>query len=147
MELGGEGVRKFDLIRWNLLAAAIADTKTNLAKIAALTALADPGYMAGYPSYCKSTSLPIAMYYVTNTVSDDNNLNGLWANSLYKTAPTATPVGTTKVVWLSTAIATAGTSSPLGRFATGFTTGKSELLPIPQPAKDANINLTQNPGY
>ncbi|MCB0708048.1 MAG: hypothetical protein KDC15_01430, partial [Chitinophagaceae bacterium] len=79
--------------------------------------------------------------------SDDNNINGLWYNSLYKTAPTSTPSGTKKVVWLSSAIAASGTSSPLGRYATGFTTGKSELMPIPQPARDANFNLSQNPNY
>jgi hypothetical protein len=38
-------------------------------------------------------------------------------------------------------------TTALSRFATGFVTGKSELLPIPQPARDANRNLTQNPGY
>lgn len=147
LELGGEGVRKYDLIRWNLLAAALGDTKANLAKMSTLTAMSDPSYMAGFPSYSKSATLPIAMYYITNTISDDNNINGLWKNSLYKTAPTSTPTGTTKVTWLSTAIAAAGTTSPLGRFATGFTTGKSELLPIPQPARDANFNLSQNPNY
>jgi len=67
---------------------------------------------------------------------------------LYKTAPTTTPTGTTKVNWATAAnITAAGTTSPLGRFATGFTTGKSELLPIPQPARDANFNLAQNPNY
>ena len=147
LELGGEGVRKFDLIRWNLLATAITETKANLLKMSTLTPMVDPTYMAGFPSYCKSATLPIAMYYITNTTSDDNNINGLWKNSLYKTAPTTTPAGTTKVTWLSVAIAAAGTSSPLGRYATGFTTGKSELLPLPQPARDANFNLTQNPGY
>jgi len=147
LELGGEGVRKYDLIRWNLLATAIAESKINLQKMSTLTAMTNPSYMAAYPSYCLSTTLPISMYYFTTSTSDNNNIGGLWANSLYKTASTTTPTGTTKVVWLSTAIATAGTSSPLGRYATGFVTGKGELLPIPQPARDANINLTQNPGY
>jgi len=147
LELGGEGVRKFDLVRWNLLATAIADSKSNMTKMSTLAAMSDPSYMAGLPSYCKSANLPIAMYYTTTTVSDDNNINGIWKNSLYKTAPTTTPAGTTKVVWLSSAIAAAGTSSPLGRYATGFVSGKSELCPIPQPARDANFHLTQNPGY
>jgi hypothetical protein len=147
LELGGEGVRKFDLIRWNLLATAISESKANMTKMSTLAAMSDPTYMAGLPSYSKSTTLPIQMYYTTTTVSDDNNIGGIWVNSFYKTAPTATPAGTTRVVWLSNAIAAAGTSSPLGRFATGFTTGKGELMPIPQPARDANINLTQNPGY
>ncbi len=147
LELGGEGIRKYDLLRWNLLAAAIAHSKANLAKMGVLAAMTDPTYMAGLPSYCKTTTLPIAMYYNTGTTSDDNNIGGLWRNSLYKTAPTTTPSGTTKVTWLSTAITASGTTSPLGRFATGFTTGKSELLPLPQPALDANFKLVQNPGY
>ena len=147
LELGGEGVRKYDLIRWNLLATAIAESKINMQKMSTLTTMVNPSYMAGYPSYCLSTTLPIAMYYFSSTSSDNNNIGGLWANSLYKTAPTATPTGTTKVTWLSSGIATSGTSSPLGRYATGFVTGKGELLPIPQPARDANVNLTQNPNY
>ncbi|MES2374147.1 MAG: RagB/SusD family nutrient uptake outer membrane protein [Bacteroidota bacterium] len=147
LELGGEGVRKFDLIRWNLLGTAISESRANMTKMSTLTAMTDPSYMAGFPSYSKSTTLPIAMYYVTTTVSDDNNIDGIWKNSFYKTAPTATPAGTTKVTWLSSAIAAAGTSSPVGRYATGYTVGKSELLPIPQPSRDANINLTQNFGY
>jgi hypothetical protein len=131
LELGGEGVRKYDLIRWNLLATKIADTKATLLAMSTLTAPYD--------------KLPIAMYYKTTGTSDDNTFgsNSLWVNSFYKTAPTATPAGTTKVVWMSAAINT----TALSRFATGFVTGKSELLPIPQPARDANRNLVQNPGY
>lgn len=140
LELGGEGVRKYDLLRWNLLSTAIAETKTNLNKMSAVTAMLPWTYMASQPSYVLTSSLPIAMYYKNNNTADDA---GLWANSFYKTAPTSTPAGTTKVVWVTSAIGTTATA----RFATGFTTGKSELLPIPQPARDANFNLTQNPNY
>ncbi|MFI5133481.1 MAG: RagB/SusD family nutrient uptake outer membrane protein [Chitinophagales bacterium] len=147
LEFGGEGIRKFDLIRWNLLATALAETKANLLKMSTSTVMLNPSYMGNFPTYCLTAALPTSMYYITNTNSDDNNMGGLFNNSLYKTAPAATPAGTTKIVWVSSAIATAGTTSPLGRFATNFVTGKSELLPIPQPARDANINLTQNPGY
>jgi hypothetical protein len=131
LELGGEGVRKYDLIRWNLLATKIADTKATLLAMSTLTAPFD--------------KLPIAMYFKTTGTSDDNTYgpNSLWVNSFYTAAPTATPTGTTKVVWMSAAINT----TALSRFATGFVTGKSELMPIPQPARDANRNLTQNPGY
>lgn len=149
LELGGEGVRKYDLIRWNLLGTALAESKANMIKMSLVQSMVNPSYMAGYPSYCLTTSLPVRMFYFSSTASDNNNIGGLFFNSLYKTAPAATPVpaGTTLVVWLSTAIATAGTTSPVGRYATGFVTGKGELLPIPQPARDANVNLTQNPGY
>ena len=148
LELAGEGVRKFDLIRWNLLGTALAETKANLLRMGAVTtALVDPTYMAGYPSYSKVNNLPIAMYYYSSTASDNNNIGGLWFNSFYFPAPVATPAGTTKVNWMTSAIITVGTSSPYGRFATNFVTGKSELMPLPQPAIDANFNLKQNPGY
>lgn len=126
LELGGEGIRKYDLIRWNLLASKLASTKTDLLNMS---------NRAG--AYA---NLPQSMYFKTPSTSDDVTL---WSNSFYKAAPTATPTGTTKVVWISTAINT----TALSRFATGFTIGKSELLPIPQPAIDANFNLKQNPGY
>lgn len=143
LELGGEGIRKYDLIRWNLLGTAINEAKANMLKMSNLQAMVQPTYMAGYPSYCISTTLPIRMYYFSSTASDNNNIGGLFANSLYKTAPTSTPTGTTSVVWLSAAINTTAVS----RYATGFVTGKGELLPIPQPARDANFNLSQNPNY
>lgn len=130
LELGGEGIRKFDLIRWNLLATKIAATKTALL---AMSTLAAP-----------YNTLPVSMYYRTTSTSDDNTYTGgLWANSFYKAAPASAPAGTTRVVWLSAAINT----TALSRYATGFVTGKSELLPLPQPARDANLNLSQNPGY
>jgi len=131
LELGGEGVRKYDLIRWNMLASKVAETKAALLAMSTLSA--------------PYNTLPTSMFYKNKNTSDDNRFGagGLWANSFYKAAPTSTPSGTTKVVWLSAAINT----TALSRYATGFVSGKSELLPIPQPARDANRNLSQNPGY
>lgn len=126
LELGGEGVRKFDLIRWNLLATTITQTK------AALLAMS-----IGAAPY---NTLPAFMYYRNNSAADDATL---WANSFYAPAPGTAPSGTTRVNWIGAAINT----TALARYATGYATGKSELLPIPQPARDANPNLTQNPGY
>jgi hypothetical protein len=143
LELAGEGIRKYDLIRWNLLATAITETKANLLRMSANTPMVNPSYMAGYPAYCISASLPTYMYYINNTTSDVNTFGGLWANSLYSPAQGSTPTGTTRVNWVRTEIN--GTS--LSRYATGFVTGKGELMPIPQPAIDANINFNQNPGY
>ena len=126
LELGGEGIRKYDLIRWNLLASTIEATKTTLLNMS--------NRVGAY------ANLPQSMYYFTTTNGDDKSI---WSNSLYTSAPTATPAGTTRVVWMSSAINT----TAISRFATGFTTGKSELLPIPQPVLDANFNMKQNPGY
>jgi len=143
LELAGEGIRKYDLIRWNLLNAAITETKANLTRMSTNTAMVNPTYMAAYPTYSLTSALPQSMYYINNTTSDNNNIGGLWANSLYKAAPAATPAGTTKVNWVRVEVST----TALARFATGYQTGKGELLPIPQPARDANANLSQNPLY
>jgi hypothetical protein len=126
LELGGEGIRKYDLIRWNLLASTIATTKETLLAMANRT-----GAWA---------NLPQSMFFKTNSAADDQTA---WSNSFYTKEPSSTPSGTTKVVWMGTTINTVS----LVRFATGFTTGKSELLPIPQPVLDANFNMKQNPGY
>ncbi len=126
LELGGEGIRKYDLIRWNLLASTIAATKKTLLDMS--------NRVGAY------ANLPQSMYYFTTATGDDKSI---WSNSFYTPAPSATPSGTTKIVWMSSAINT----TALSRFATGFITGKSELLPIPQPVLDANFNMKQNPGY
>lgn len=153
LELGGEGVRKYDLIRWNLLGVALAESKANMTKMGTVNSsglvapMVNPTYMAGYPSYCLVTGLPLRMYVINNTTSDNLNMGGLYNNSLYKPAAASAPSGTTSVNWMNAAIIAAGTNSPVGRYATGFVTGKGELLPIPQPARDANFNLTQNPNY
>jgi hypothetical protein len=128
-ELGGEGVRKFDLIRWNLLATKIAETKANLLLISTRSA--------------PYNNLPQYMYYNPASTADHNNIGGLWVTSLYKPSPGTAPAGATRVNWARAEVNTTSNA----RLASGFTSGKSELLPFPQPAIDANFNLEQNPGY
>jgi hypothetical protein len=70
-------------------------------------------------------------------------VGGLYINSMYRTAPTSTPAGTTRVNWIGAPINTTSAA----RYATGYTSGKSELLPLPNAALTANKNLRQNPGY
>jgi len=127
LELGSEGIRKYDLIRWNLLESKIAQTKATLAAMAARSG-------APWNTY------PTTMYFDKVTTS------GLvWVGSFY--APTVTPAPPsatyTGVQWLGTGI----TSTILTYYAIGFTPGKSELLPIPQASIDANPRLKQDYGY
>lgn len=140
LELGGEGIRKYDLIRWNLIQTALSESKANLVRLSTNTPLVNPTYMAGYPTYSISNSLPIYMYYNQNSTADDYTL---WRNSFYNPAPGSTPSGTTRVNWINAAINT----TCANRYATGFTAGKTELLPFPNAALGGNPNLVQNPGY
>jgi hypothetical protein len=105
-------------------------------------------YMAGPPAYAAEISnLPIYMYLRNGTTADDASI---WANSYYQPASATTPSGTTGINWINASInwinASINTTSNV-RLATGFTPGKSELLPLPQAAIEANPNLTQNPRY
>jgi len=127
LELGGEGIRKYDLIRWNLLATRLAETKLTLAAMVARTT-------APWNTY------PTTMYYNKLLTS------GLvWAGSFYK--PTLTPAPATAtftgVNWLHSSI----TSTISLYYAVSFTPNKSELLPIAQSVLDGNRNLTQDYGY
>lgn len=127
-ELAGEGLRKWDLIRWNLLAQKLNETKL---------ALADLQNRVGV-----YTDFPTSMYYKTGTTADDGTI---WSNSLYGPAPSTTnpPPNSTRISWIGTSI----TSTILVRYASNFVAGKSELFPIPQASRGANFNLTQNPNY
>lgn len=144
LEFGGEGLRKYDLIRWNLLGAALNDAKANMVKIANRSGTLTYSYMLSPAAYATNTAtFPQKMYYKTTSKADDASV---WANSFYKVAPTATPTGTASVNWATTAITTTIVTSTQ-RYGFGYTVGKSELFPIPQAARDANPKLTQNPGF
>jgi starch-binding outer membrane protein, SusD/RagB family len=153
LEFGGEGIRKYDLIRWNLLGTALAETKANLVNWAAGNAMVAPTYMAAPPAYTLTANLPQSMYFYQNALAFDGQI---WANSFYTVAPTTAPLDNTvtplapivaanKVTWYKN---TNITSTYVSYIGFGFVSGKSELYPLPQASIDANSNLKpQNPGY
>jgi hypothetical protein len=143
LELGGEGMRKYDLIRWNLLGSRITDAKTNLTNLAAKTGTFTGNYISNVWNF---SQLPTTSYY--DSVNSTIAAGVKWGNSFY--APTAASPGGLfkKVTWISSAIATVlSTTSSSGAFAADFKPNHSELLPIPQSAIAADYNLTQDYGY
>ncbi|RYU77235.1 RagB/SusD family nutrient uptake outer membrane protein [Hymenobacter persicinus] len=130
LEFGGEGIRKYDLLRWGQLATQLAATKAELAKM-----------QAGTAPY---NTVPVNQYFRV--------VNGQvqWARSFYRPAPAATPTGTTAVAWRSTVNAAYITNTKPGGtgLAADFEAGKGkELLPIPQSTLDTDPNVKQNFGY
>jgi hypothetical protein len=124
LELAGEGIRKYDLIRWNRLGQNLTAVKAELAKMAARQAPYD--------------NLPETMYYKTGQTTMQ------WGNSFYKpTPPGGTPAGYTALAWVGSGI----TGTIVNILASDFTPNKSELLPLPQASIDANPKLTQDYGY
>ncbi|HMO60992.1 MAG TPA: RagB/SusD family nutrient uptake outer membrane protein [Ferruginibacter sp.] len=127
-EFCGEGLRKYDLLRWNLLKSKIDETRAKLQ----LMELREGPY-EGFPT---------SMYYRTGTTADDGSI---WTTSLYEPAPPTAeaPPASTRISWIGSSI----TTTILARYAIGFNTGKAELLPIPQVTRGSNPNLSQNPNY
>jgi hypothetical protein len=136
-EFAGEGVRKFDLIRWNLLGTKIAEARTKIQAIQTNT---------GYPDtvWVKNNGEELQYYAGTNTAT----------TALPFWRPTNRPnptTGWTAVLWRRhlTNTTNAIDNLPLYQgFASFFTPGKSELFPFSQATLDAyQGKLEQNPGY
>ncbi|KUG07456.1 RagB/SusD family nutrient uptake outer membrane protein [Solirubrum puertoriconensis] len=147
LEFGGEGIRKYDLLRWNLFATKIEEVKVNIEKMA-----------KGEAPY---QNVPLYQYYRTPSASPVQ-----WTRSFYRPSPSnnAAPSGTTRVNWRQAITAEyvantrpAGTTYRLGTTnATSTATGLAaeyvpnrgkELLPIPQATLSADPALKQNFGY
>ncbi|MGC4234463.1 MAG: RagB/SusD family nutrient uptake outer membrane protein [Niabella sp.] len=123
LEFAGEGIRKYDLIRWSILGTKLDQTREELTKM--------KNRQAPY------NNLPTGMRY------KQSSFELIWANSFYSPTPSGSvPAGYTNVGWLSSV-----TDAIISGFAPFFEKNKNELLPIPQSAIDANPKLTQDYGY
>lgn len=122
LEFGGEGIRKYDLIRWNLIDRKIQAVREVLTKMKNKVAPYD--------------QLPQYMYY------KPAEQEVVWGNSLYEASRAIAPEGFVRVNWMA-----ALTDVWITNVAQLFRANHSELFPIPQTAIDANPNLTQDYGY
>lgn len=114
-EFGGEGIRKYDLIRWNLLGKKIVEVREKLTKMR----LRQAPY----------NDLPQHMYYRPSSTEV------IWSHSLYKPSPSSAP-GFTRVNWI-----VALNETWINNVAQMFQPNHSELLPLPQSIVDTNPNL------
>ncbi|MBL7710269.1 MAG: RagB/SusD family nutrient uptake outer membrane protein [Chitinophagaceae bacterium] len=140
LEFGHEGIRKYDLLRWNLLAAKIAEARTKIQQIR--DRVAPYTYVPQY-IYWKNNGEEIQYYAGTNTATT--------AQPFWRPTQIPSPTtGWTRVDWaqhLTTASAIDG--KPLWQgFASFFVPGKSELFPFDQATLSSyQGKLQQNPGY
>lgn len=140
LEFGHEGIRKYDLLRWNLLASKLAETRTKIQQIRDRT-----GVFANVPQYVywKNNGEEIQFYAGDNTAA---NAQPFWQ-------PTQTPssaTGWTKTDWAQhLTITNAIDSKPLWQgLASFFVAGKSELYPFDQAMISSyQGKLQNNPGY
>ncbi|SDK19268.1 Starch-binding associating with outer membrane [Pedobacter sp. ok626] len=121
-EFGGEGIRKYDLIRWNLLDQKITETRANLTKML--------NKQAPYQN------LPQVRFYRNTSPTL------IWQNSMYEPAPAAALTGYTSVSWIAALSALYVTN-----VAELYRPNHGELLPLPRAVIDANPKLKQDYGY
>ncbi|QKJ29567.1 RagB/SusD family nutrient uptake outer membrane protein [Mucilaginibacter mali] len=133
-ELGGEGIRKYDLLRWNMLKTKLDEAK------ARMTAMYQRLRYNNETTPVDYSTLPTTIYYKPSLPAP---LTFYTTTSFYDATVTPAPAGYTAVSWVGTGINT----TILTYFAVAFTPGKSELMPFPQNQIDVNPNLVQNPGY
>lgn len=140
LEFGHEGIRKYDLLRWNLLETKIAEARQQIQQIR--DRVAPYAYVPQYV-YWKNTGEEIQFFAGTNTATT--------AQPFWRPTQVPSPTtGWTRTDWaqhLTTASAIDG--KPLWQgFASFFTPGKSELFPYDQATLASYLGaLQQNPGY
>jgi starch-binding outer membrane protein, SusD/RagB family len=140
LEFGHEGIRRYDLLRWNLLATKIAEARTKIQQIR--DRVAPYSFVPQY-IYWRNVGEEIQFFAGTNTA--------LTAQPFWRPTQIPSPTtGWTRVDWaqhLTTASSIDG--KPLWQgFASFFVPGKSELYPF-DAATIASYQgkLKQNPGY
>ena len=140
LEFGHEGIRRYDLIRWNLLATKLADARNKIQQMRDRVAP-----YANVPQYIywKNVGEEIQFYAGTNTA--------LTAQPFWRPTQIPSPTtGWTRVDWAQNlTVANAIDNKPLWQgLASFFIAGKSELYPF-DAATIASYQgqLQQNPGY
>jgi hypothetical protein len=151
LEFGGEGIRKYDLIRWNLLGTALTETKRPYC-LRSRNCHTGANLHGTAPAYTMSANLAIHVFLPKCNCTGWTDL----ANSFYVATPATAPLDNTvtplaviptanRVAWFKSTNITTTYVNYLGF---GFVAGKSELYPLPQASIDANFNLKpQNPNY
>lgn len=151
LEFGGEGLRKYDLIRWNLLETKINETRQKLTDF-----MNGVGAYANVPEYIfyrKPASNVIN--YVPSKTAQQNVLDmDLYVNGIAKAdvfynpnQSVATPSGYTKINWRLAMTQPYISGDPIKSYAHYFQPNKRELLPIALDVVNSNYNLTQDYGY
>ncbi len=141
LEFGHEGIRKYDLIRWNLLGAKIEDARIKIQQIR--DRLVAPYTNVPRYIYWKNVGEEIQFFVRNNSAT---NALPFWQ----PTQDTTGRPGWTRVDWAQhLTVTNAIDAKPLWQgFASFFVPGKSELFPFDAAAISSyQGKLRQNPGY
>jgi starch-binding outer membrane protein, SusD/RagB family len=138
LEFGGEGIRKYDLIRWNELEKMVNDTR------AKLTAFQKgEGKYANVPNHVYTKLVPFRNApAVSQEMAGLQLFGGTVQEAMYKPAPSSAPEGYVRKNWRA-----AVNDAYVTGFAVAFKPGQSELFPIYSGVLNQNFRLKQDFGY
>jgi starch-binding outer membrane protein, SusD/RagB family len=144
LEFGGEGIRKYDLIRWNLLNTKLTETRSKLREL-----MEGTGRYANVPLYIftKANAYDPSLYRTATMASIDFGTDKTAAEVLFTPNDSNTPPsGYTVKDWRNAVSeeSITGTSSGL---ATYFKPNARELFPLHTDITTENYNLKQDYGY
>lgn len=151
LEFGGEGLRKYDLIRWNLLETKINETRQKLTDF-----MNGTGAYANVPEYIfyKKPASTVVNYVPAKTAQQNVLDMDIYVNGINKAdvfynpnQSVATPSGYTKINWRLAMTQPYINGDPVKSYAYYFQPNKKELLPIALDVINSNYNLTQDYGY
>ncbi len=144
LEFGGEGIRKYDLIRWNLLGTKFDETRT---KIRAL--IAGTGAYTGVPDYIYAKEGTYLLGTSVNEVATLDLYGGTPNNVFVSTGlgTSTAPTGYTTKNWRKAVTEDNSITSTSTGIAYYFEANKKELFPYPKTVLIENPNLVQNVGY
>ncbi|HEY0067361.1 MAG TPA: RagB/SusD family nutrient uptake outer membrane protein [Flavisolibacter sp.] len=142
LEFGGEGIRKYDLIRWNLLATMVTETRAKLTEF-----MNGTGRYANVPDYVYTVPTPLLNTTVQQETATFNLYGGAASKVLFEPSQvTSTPTGYTRKSWRASVTQEQITGSRQG-FALMFEPNRKELFPIYSGILNQNYKLTQDYGY
>jgi len=141
LEFGGEGMRKYDLIRWNLLETTIIQTRNNLRDFSN-----GVGKYANVPLHVYFRPTRLINTTVTAEIAGLDLFGGPVNTVMFNPSDAVTPTGYTRRNWRA-AVTEDNITGPLRGFAVQFEPNKKELFPIFSGILNQNRNLTQDYGY
>jgi hypothetical protein len=144
LEFGGEGIRKYDLIRWNMLQSKFDETRTKLRAL-----IAGTGAYANVPLYVYSRDAAYQQTTSTQEVATIDTYGGPPSTTLFSPgsgSPTA-PAGYTSIKWRAAVTEAGDVSGPSTGIGAYFIQNQREVFPFPASVLLLNTKLKQNYGY
>jgi hypothetical protein len=142
LEFGGEAMRKYDLIRWNLLYDVINETRVKLREF-----MNGTGRYAHLPEYVYTIPNKLENGSIPDEVADFDLFGGPVSKVMFEPdQAAATPTGYVRKNWRVAVNEEYITGSRQG-FALMFQPNSRELFPIYSGILNQNYNLTQDYGY